>query len=175
MLSGQQKHKNAYDMITLGIKNTMEFYRFLNEEKKKKSRNRKVIVMNDMKYIIESVLFSKIEKEKRSQALQQMDMRCKKVPKETEIIAEGEILASDNIKKMNKIEILAKRGMRDRILIYFDLMMQRTGSNQFHLNMNREQFARFLGVNRCALSDELNKMKKEKIIDFHKNDFTVLQ
>ena len=86
-----------------------------------------------------------------------------------------EILASDNIKKMNKIEILAKRGMRDRILIYFDLMMQRTGSNQFHLNMNREQFARFLGVNRCALSDELNKMKKEKIIDFHKNDFTVLQ
>ena len=48
--------------------------------------------MNDMKYIIESVLFSKIEKEKRSQALQQMDMRYKKVPKETEIIAEGEIL-----------------------------------------------------------------------------------
>lgn len=36
MLSGQQKHKNAYDMITLGIKNTMKFYRFLNEEKKKK-------------------------------------------------------------------------------------------------------------------------------------------
>ena len=258
MLSGQQKHKNAYDMITLRIRNTMEFYRFLNEEKKKKSRNGKVIVMNDMKYLIESVLFSKIEKEKRSQALQQMDMLYKKVPKETEIIAEGEILdyicillectvrseklyrdgdvhiiqyyskgnilglegavskmqtspvsyisnencvvalislkniqksdyshemkdvfleilASDNIKKMNKIEILAKRGMRDRILIYFDLMMQRTGSNQFHLNMNREQFARFLGVNRCALSDELNKMKKEKIIDFHKNDFTVLQ
>ena len=36
MLSGQQKHKNAYDMITLRIRNTMEFYRFLNEEKKKK-------------------------------------------------------------------------------------------------------------------------------------------
>lgn len=92
MLSGQQKHKNAYDMITLRIRNTMEFYRFLNEEKKKKSRNGKVIVMNDMKYLIESVLFSKIEKEKRSQALQQMDMLYKKVPKETEIIAEGEIL-----------------------------------------------------------------------------------
>ena len=63
MLAGQQKHKNAYDMITLGIKNTMEFYRFLNEEKKKKSRNRKVIVMNDMKYIIESLNYSRLCRE----------------------------------------------------------------------------------------------------------------
>lgn len=213
--------------------------------------------MNYIKYIVESALFSKIEKEERNHALQQLDIRCKKVPKETEIITEGEvldyicilvegvvrseklyrdgdvhiiqyysrgnilglegavsrkqtspvsyvsnencmlalvsmkniqksdysheikdvfleILASDSIRKMNKIEILAKRGMRDRILIYFELMMQRTGSNRFHLDMNREQFARFLGVNRCALSDELNKMKKEKIIDFQKNDFIVL-
>ena len=65
MLSGQQKHKNAYDMITLRIRNTMEFYRFLNEEKKKKWE--KALLQNYVyKQIIKSYKVVKKMKNKES-------------------------------------------------------------------------------------------------------------
>ena len=41
--------------------------------------------------------------------------------------------------------------------------------------MGREQLAQFLCVNRSALSNELNKMKREGIIDFRKNEFRILK
>ena len=40
--------------------------------------------------------------------------------------------------------------------------------------MSREQMAQYLCVNRSALSNELNKMKREKIIDFEKDKFRIL-
>lgn len=83
-------------------------------------------------------------------------------------------LADENIRKMYKIEILAERSLRGRILLYFNVLRKKSGSNTVHVNMGREQLARFLCVNRSALSNELNKMKREGIIDFSKHDFTLL-
>ena len=40
--------------------------------------------------------------------------------------------------------------------------------------MNREQLAQYLCVNRSALSNELNIMKREGIIDFNKREITLL-
>ena len=42
------------------------------------------------------------------------------------------------------------------------------------VKMNREQFAQYLCVSRSALSNELNIMKREGIIDFDKRQFTLL-
>ena len=39
---------------------------------------------------------------------------------------------------------------------------------------NRNDLAEFLGVERSVLSRELSKMKKEKIIDFEKKMFKIL-
>ena len=83
-------------------------------------------------------------------------------------------LADDNIRMARKIEILAERGLRERILAYLNILTIKSGSNTVTIRMNREQLAQFLCVNRSALSNELNKMKKEGLIDFKKEKFTIL-
>ncbi|MDO4545319.1 MAG: Crp/Fnr family transcriptional regulator [Bacillota bacterium] len=84
-------------------------------------------------------------------------------------------LADDNIKKMHKIEMLAERSLRERILIYFTVLRTKAGEDTFDVKMDREQLAQYLCVNRSALSNELNKMKKEGIIDFQKSKFRLLK
>lgn len=85
-----------------------------------------------------------------------------------------EMLADDNIRMSHKIEILAERGLRNRVQVYLDILAGKAGSNQVNVRMSREQLAHYLCVNRSALSNELNKMKREGIIDFKRHQFTLL-
>lgn len=84
-----------------------------------------------------------------------------------------EKLADDNFRNMYKIEILARRGVRERILLYLNHLKKRFGSNVVTVRMDREQMAQFLCVNRSSLSNELNQLKREKVIDFKKNEFII--
>lgn len=83
------------------------------------------------------------------------------------------VLADENIKKMFKIDILSKSGLRDRIMTYLRIMQQNRGSNTFDIGMNQEQFARYLSVNRSSLSNELNEMRREGIIEFKRDRYTI--
>lgn len=83
------------------------------------------------------------------------------------------MLADENIKLSHKIEILAQRGLRERILVYLSVLRNKSGSNTVTIKMSREQLAQYLCVNRSALSNELHKMKKEGIIDFKGQKFTL--
>ena len=85
-----------------------------------------------------------------------------------------ELLANDDIKKLYRIEILSKKGLRDRIMTHLQIMSARSGGSTFTLDMSRNQLARYLCVNRTALSHQLNEMKREGLIDFDKRRFTVL-
>ena len=85
-----------------------------------------------------------------------------------------EQLANDDIKKLYRIEILSRRSIRGRIMAYFKFLASRYGSNTFTLEMNREQLAQYLCVNRSALSNELNIMKREGIIDFDERRVALL-
>ncbi len=83
------------------------------------------------------------------------------------------ILANDNVRKMYKINVLSKKSLRDKILMYLYLMKKKTGKSSFEIRMNREQFAQYLCVNRSALSHELAIMRKEGLISFNKDMFTI--
>lgn len=84
------------------------------------------------------------------------------------------MLSDSNIKMAHKVEILAERGLRDRIMVYLNVLRSKAGGNTVMIKMSREQLAQFLCVNRSALSNELNKMKREGIIDFKGSRFTIL-
>ena len=86
-----------------------------------------------------------------------------------------EMLADENIRMMHKIEILAERGLRDRIIVYLNVLARRAKSNTVQVSMSREQMAQYLCVNRSALSNELSKMKQEGILDFDRHTFRLLQ
>lgn len=85
-----------------------------------------------------------------------------------------ELLANDDIKKLYHIEILSKKGLRDRILTYFNIMASRNDGHSFTLNMSREQLAKYLCVNRSALSYELHEMKRDGVLFFEKNKYFIL-
>ena len=85
------------------------------------------------------------------------------------------MLADSNIKTSNKVEILAERGLRERILVFLHILQAKSGTDTVTIRMSREQLAQYLCVNRSALSNELSKMKKEGIIDFKGPMFRLLK
>jgi CRP-like cAMP-binding protein len=80
-------------------------------------------------------------------------------------------LANENIKKLYKIDVLYKRTLHEKILVFLRNMAARTGSNTLYINMDREQFAQYLGVNRSSLSHELSMMQTEGLFHFKKDCF----
>ncbi|MDR2770995.1 MAG: Crp/Fnr family transcriptional regulator [Clostridiales Family XIII bacterium] len=80
-------------------------------------------------------------------------------------------LANENIKKLYKIDVLYKRSLRERILVFLRNMEARTGESVFRIHMDREEFAQYLGVNRSSLSHELSVMQQEGLFRCKKDRF----
>ena len=73
-----------------------------------------------------------------------------------------------------RMDILMLKSVRSKVLAYLEWQAAVQGSKTFAIDLDRRLMADFLGVERSALSRELSRMKKEGIIDFHKNKFTLL-
>ena len=64
--------------------------------------------------------------------------------------------------------------MRPPIQLSRKLEKQKHNSDRFTIPYNREELAKFLCVNRSALSHELSNMQKEGLIKYNKNKFEIL-
>lgn len=84
------------------------------------------------------------------------------------------LLSDISIKQMYKIQVISKHGLRERIMAHLLIMQRKRNTEVFDIRMSQEQLAQYLCVNRSALSYELNRMKKEGIIDFKKSWFKIL-
>ena len=72
-----------------------------------------------------------------------------------------------------KIEHTSKRSTREKLLSYLSDQADSARSNTFSIPFNRQELADYLSVDRSAMSAELSKMRKEGIVDFDKNRFTL--
>ncbi|MDD5021948.1 MAG: Crp/Fnr family transcriptional regulator [Endomicrobiaceae bacterium] len=84
------------------------------------------------------------------------------------------ILASNNIRLIQKIEHLVKRSTREKILSFLSEQAEKSKNNSFVIAFNRQELADYLSVDRSAMSNELCKLRDAKILKFHKNQFTLL-
>ncbi len=84
------------------------------------------------------------------------------------------MVAVKNIKLMEKLEITSKKTLRERILTYLSAQAQECGQKYITISMNRNELADYLCADRSALSRELSNMKKEGILDYDRNTFTLL-
>ena len=64
-----------------------------------------------------------------------------------------------------------KKTTREKVLSYLSEIAMKNNSNTFTINLNRQEMADYLSVDRSALSNELSKLRKEGILDFNKNMF----
>ncbi|MEE1318358.1 MAG: Crp/Fnr family transcriptional regulator [Ruminococcus sp.] len=72
------------------------------------------------------------------------------------------------------IACLSQRNIRDKILNFLKVRCEREHSYNFTIPYSREELANYLAVDRASLSRSLGELKNEGIIDFKKNQFTIL-
>ena len=84
-----------------------------------------------------------------------------------------EILASKNLMLTGKLEHMSQRNTRNKLLSYLSVQSLQNGSSTFEIPFNRQQLADYLAVDRSAMSSELSRLKKEGLLDFNKNSFTL--
>lgn len=85
------------------------------------------------------------------------------------------MLSQENMHKCYRLSILSQRKLRTRILTYLTMQARKQGADTFQIPFSREELADFLCVNRSALSHELSLMQQEGLIQFWKNQFTLLE
>ena len=84
------------------------------------------------------------------------------------------IMAKKNLLFSRKLEIVMQRTTRGKLMAYLSAQAELANACRFSIPLDRQQLADYLGVERSAMSTELNKLKKAGIIDFHKNEFQLL-
>lgn len=84
------------------------------------------------------------------------------------------VLADENIRLMYKVDVLSKRTLRERILAHLSVISEKRGTLQIDIGMNQEKFAQYLCVNQNVLCNELNKMRREGLIEYKRSTYTLL-
>ncbi len=83
------------------------------------------------------------------------------------------LLGVKNQKFIDKIEILSKGSIREKLLAYISQLAQNQKSKYVTSPLSRVALAEYLSVNRSAMIRELSKMRSEGIIDFDKDTFII--
>ncbi len=78
-------------------------------------------------------------------------------------------LAESNLRINAKLTHMGQRSTRAKLMSYFSAEAQQKKSCGFEIPFSRQQLADYLAVDRSGLSAELARMKKDGLIDYHKN------
>ncbi len=79
-----------------------------------------------------------------------------------------------NLLLSQRIFCTTPKTIRERVLTFLTAQSLRQKGKNIEIPFNRQQMADYLNLDRSALSKELGKMKKDGILDFHKNTFRLL-
>jgi CRP/FNR family transcriptional regulator, dissimilatory nitrate respiration regulator len=83
-------------------------------------------------------------------------------------------LAGKNLILTGKLEHMAQRSTRNKLLSYLSLQSIKAGSPSFDIPFNRQQLADYLAVDRSAMSNELGKLRDEGLLEFDKSHFRLI-
>lgn len=83
------------------------------------------------------------------------------------------ISARKNLQLSRRSLHTSPKTIRGRLMSYFSQQIAAQGSNTIQIPFDRQQLADYLNVDRSALSKELGKMKREGLLDYHKNVFAL--
>lgn len=84
------------------------------------------------------------------------------------------IIMSDMKKTTQRLEILTRKTIRNRLLEYFNISLKNSGTKHIYLPFNFTELAHYLAVDRSAMMRELKYMKEEKIIEVKGKRITLL-
>ena len=76
-----------------------------------------------------------------------------------------QLLAKKVVVMNNRIDVLTKKTIREKLLEYFRAEEKENLSKVFYLKLNYTELADYLGVDRSALMSELKNLKNEGFIE----------
>ncbi|MCL2350670.1 MAG: helix-turn-helix domain-containing protein, partial [Defluviitaleaceae bacterium] len=80
-------------------------------------------------------------------------------------------VADKGLELHERINCLLKPTARDKILTFLRRTAKEQQSGTFNVPMDRNAMAEYLNIERSSLSRELSRMKKDGLLDYHKNRF----
>lgn len=101
--------------------------------------------------------------------------KCTKKENNTDIVINNMMkLLNKKITDLNnRIEILTKKTIREKIMKYFENECRKKASNYFYLNISYTHLADFLSVDRSAMSREIKHLKEEGFIEIIGKKITI--
>ena len=83
------------------------------------------------------------------------------------------ILSERDYRLYRRLDMLARRTLREKILTYLSYVRDEHKSDSFDIPFNRQEMADYLYVERSSLSTELGKLRQEGWLEFHHNHFKI--
>ena len=84
------------------------------------------------------------------------------------------VMSQKTLALKQKLRILSQRTIRGRLMLFLQIRAKRAKSNEFEIPFDRQALADFLCVDRSALSAEISKLRKERLVESVKNRFKLL-
>lgn len=81
--------------------------------------------------------------------------------------------AKKNRLLMEKLEIVTKYSLRQRILTFLNQQMEKHQNETIHLRMSQQELANYLCVNRSSMLRELKRMQQEGFIHYDRTTITL--
>ena len=85
------------------------------------------------------------------------------------------LIAGKNRELMEKIEVITRKSLREKILSYLSHQAQSQGTRYFEIPLGRAELADYLCADRSALTRELNTLRDEGILDYDRNVFQLMK
>lgn len=83
------------------------------------------------------------------------------------------VLAEKTLALNEKIGVLSRRTISERLMAYLNSVAEKCGSNEFEIPFDRQGLADYLCVDRSALSAEIGKLRRQGRLTARKNRFKV--
>ncbi len=101
--------------------------------------------------------------------------RCKKAcPFHSKLVENTLNILSEKIINSNeRIEILVKKTIREKILTYLDIISKKKLSKTFTIPLTYTDLADYLGVDRSAMQREIKNLKEDNVIKVNKKRITL--
>lgn len=85
------------------------------------------------------------------------------------------IIAVKNMMLNQKLNYTAHKTTKEKLLAYLNDMAKQNAADEFTIPFNRQQLADYLGIERSAMSTELNKLAKAGILETQRNHFKLIK
>ncbi len=85
------------------------------------------------------------------------------------------LIANKNIQLMQKIEVITKKTLKEKIIAFLLMQGENKKSQYFSIDMGRIKMAEYLCADRSALTRELKQMRLDGLIDYDKDMFRILK